>query len=46
LSNELGRVGNAGGKILLPRRKISDEFGFMAVVIDTEGNRIALHSHK
>jgi hypothetical protein len=46
LSNELARVENAGGKILIPRRKISDEFGFMAVVLDTEGNRIALHSRK
>jgi predicted enzyme related to lactoylglutathione lyase len=46
LSVELGRVEQAGGKILIPRTLISEETGFMAVIIDTEGNRIALHSHK
>jgi hypothetical protein len=46
LSDELGRVENAGGKVLIPKRKISDKFGFMALMLDTEGNRIALHSRK
>jgi uncharacterized protein len=46
LSVELGRVEQAGGKIIIPRTLISEETGFMAVIIDTEGNRIALHSHK
>jgi predicted enzyme related to lactoylglutathione lyase len=46
LSIELDRVEKAGGRILIPRRQISDEFGFMAVILDTEGNRIALHSRK
>ncbi len=40
----LDRVEAAGGKIMVPKRAISDEFGFMAVFMDTEGNRIALHS--
>jgi uncharacterized protein len=40
----LNRVEAAGGKIAVPKRAISDEFGFMAVFTDTEGNRIALHS--
>jgi uncharacterized protein len=40
----LDRVEAAGGKIVVPKRTISDEFGFMAVFMDTEGNRIALHS--
>jgi uncharacterized protein len=40
----LDRVEQAGGKILVPKTPISDEFGFMAVIIDSEGNRIALHS--
>ncbi len=43
LENELGRVEAAGGKILVPKKSIG-EYGFMAVVLDTEGNRIALHS--
>ena len=40
----LDRVATAGGKILVPKTQISPEYGFMAVMIDTEGNRIALHS--
>jgi predicted enzyme related to lactoylglutathione lyase len=32
-----------GGKILTPKTKLSDQFGFIAVFLDTEGNRIALH---
>ena len=43
LSNELSRVESAGGKVLMPKHSIG-EYGFMAVVLDTEGNRIALHS--
>ncbi len=44
LTNELSRVEAAGGKVLQPKTKISDEYGFMALIIDSEGNRIALHS--
>ncbi|RYF48974.1 MAG: VOC family protein [Cytophagaceae bacterium] len=40
----LDRVENAGGKILVPKTSISPEYGFMAVIIDTEGNRVGLHS--
>jgi predicted enzyme related to lactoylglutathione lyase len=40
----LDRVQAAGGKILVPKTMISPEHGFMAVIIDTEGNRIAFHS--
>jgi len=46
LANELSRVESAGGKIVQPKTKISDEHGFMAVIIDTEGNRVALHSRQ
>ena len=34
----------AGGKITLPKTKISDEIGFMAFFFDTEGNKLAFHS--
>lgn len=44
LDNELSRVEAAGGEVLQPKTKISDEHGFMAVFLDSEGNRIALHS--
>lgn len=40
----LDKVESAGGKILVPKTEISSEFGHMAVVIDSEGNRIAFHS--
>jgi predicted enzyme related to lactoylglutathione lyase len=40
----LDKVEAAGGKIMLPKTQISPEYGYMAVIIDTEGNRIALHS--
>lgn len=40
----LERVESAGGKILVPKTEISPTFGHMAVIIDSEGNRIALHS--
>jgi predicted enzyme related to lactoylglutathione lyase len=40
----LDRIEAAGGKIALPKTEISPEHGHMAVFIDTEGNRVALHS--
>ena len=40
----LNRVEEAGGKILVPKTTISDDYGDMAVFLDTEGNRIALHN--
>ena len=43
LSPILARVEAAGGKVAMPRTSIG-EHGFIAYVIDTEGNRIGLHS--
>ena len=40
----LDKVEAGGGKILIPKTQISPEYGYMAVILDTEGNRIALHS--
>lgn len=40
----LDKVEKEGGKILIPKTQISPEYGYMAVIIDTEGNRIAFHS--
>ncbi|HEV3221269.1 MAG TPA: VOC family protein [Puia sp.] len=40
----LDRIESAGGRITVPKTQISPEYGYMAVFIDTEGNRIALHS--
>ena len=40
----LDKVAEAGGNIMVPKTQISPEYGYMAVIIDTEGNRIGLHS--
>lgn len=40
----LNRVEAAGGKIMVPKTQISPDYGYMAVLVDTEGNRIGLHS--
>ncbi len=42
----LNRIEKHGGKILQPKTKITDEYGYMAIFRDTEGNRVALHSEK
>lgn len=43
LSEPLSRVKATGGKILLPEYAIGT-FGFLAYFLDSEGNRVALHS--
>ena len=40
----LSKVEAAGGKVTMPKGKISDEIGYMAFFTDTEGNAVALHS--
>ena len=44
LSDALGRVESAGGSIVMPKTQISEENGHMAFFIDSEGNRMAMHS--
>ena len=44
-ATESSRVTIAGGQILQPKFPIG-EFGFCAIVMDTEGNTIGLHSMK
>lgn len=41
---EAGRVEAAGGRLLRPKTLISPDVGYMALFLDTEGNRIALHA--
>ena len=43
LSAPLARAEKAGANIIIPKTNIGEN-GFMAQFIDTEGNRIALHS--
>lgn len=40
----LGRVEKAGGRVVIAKRQISPDYGYMAVFVDSEGNRVALHS--
>lgn len=42
---EESRVAAAGGKVLQPKMPIG-EHGFCAVIMDTEGNAVGLHSRK
>lgn len=44
LNEVLNRVPDAGGKIVLPKFLISQEEGYFAIIEDTEGNHISLHS--
>jgi len=46
LSEEINRVEAAGGEILKPKTEIGGGHGFMGLIKDSEGNRIALHSLK
>ncbi|MEO5586045.1 MAG: VOC family protein [Flavobacteriales bacterium] len=39
----LGRVAEAGGRVVMGRTLISEDSGWFALFIDTEGNRLALH---
>lgn len=43
IAAELGRVEAAGGKIIRPKLHI-DNFGYIALIEDTEGNMIGLRS--
>jgi len=45
LQNILDKVIAAGGSIVVPKTAISEAYGRMAIIIDTEGNRIGLHSN-
>lgn len=40
----LNKIESAGGRIIMPKTLISEESGYFAVFIDSEGNKLALHS--
>lgn len=42
----LARIEAAGGKVVMPKTKISDDIGYMAFFIDSEGNNVGIHSIK
>jgi len=43
-SDMLSRVERAGGKVIMPKTKVSDEVGYIAMFMDSEGNKVAFHS--
>ncbi len=44
LNTILRRVPSAGGEVIVPKTLITKEIGYFGVFLDTEGNRLALHS--
>ncbi len=42
----IARVEAAGGKLVMPKTQITPEIGYMAFIIDSEGNKVGLHSQK
>jgi uncharacterized protein len=44
LAPMLARVEHAGGSIAVPKTDIGNDFGYFAHFIDTEGNKVGLHS--
>lgn len=40
----LSRVERAGGQVLVPKTLITPEIGYFAHILDSEGNRVGLHS--
>ena len=40
----LEKIGEHGGQVAMPKTHISPEIGYMAFFIDSEGNKVALHS--
>jgi len=46
VANELVPIESTGGKVVEKKTLISEEIGYSGMFIDSEGNRIALHSRK
>jgi predicted enzyme related to lactoylglutathione lyase len=44
LAVALAKVEPAGGQIIMPKTHLGDEIGYTAHFIDTEGNRVGIHS--
>ncbi|MEO8664174.1 MAG: VOC family protein [Ignavibacteria bacterium] len=46
LQTILDRVEISGGEIVHPKTQVTPEIGYIALFLDSEGNRVALHSPK
>ena len=40
----LNKVEKSGGKMITPKTQISSEMGYFAFILDSEGNKLGLHS--
>ena len=45
LNDVLNKVEIAGGRIIMPKTFISEDAGYFAIFIDSQGNKLALHSN-
>lgn len=46
LNTTLNRVEAAGGRVIMEKTIINEDSGYFALFIDSEGNKLALHSKK
>ncbi len=46
LAPMLARAQQAGGTVVVPKTEIGNDFGFFAHFLDSEGNKVGLHSMK
>jgi predicted enzyme related to lactoylglutathione lyase len=46
LAPMLARVAQAGGTVVVPKTEIGNDFGYFALFVDSEGNKVGLHSMK
>lgn len=44
MQNILDRIEGAGGQVVMPRTLIDEQTGYMSFFIDSEGNKVGLHS--
>lgn len=44
LQDILDKVEKNGGKVVVPKTPHADEIGYFAIFLDTEGNKLGLHS--
>ena len=45
LNDVLDKVEEAGGRVIMPKTLISKDDGYFAIFIDSQGNKLALHSN-
>ena len=45
LAADLKRIEQAGGRIIQQKSLVTESIGYMALFLDSEGNRLALHAN-